>query len=169
MELYQGILSRRSIRKYVQKPISDEIIEKLLRAAMAAPSAGNCQPWRFIVLTDHKVMDRIPVFHPHAKMLEQAAAAIVVCWNKDEELADGYGIQDGSAAMQNILLAAHALGLGAVWLGIFPRQHRIENLRALLNLPENIMPLGIASLGYPDEKKEPSNRYDPAKIHYNKW
>ena len=169
MDLYQGILTRRSIRKYQARKISDEIIEKILRAAMAAPSAGNCQPWRSVVLTDHAIMDKIPEFHPHAKMLTEAAMAIVVCWNKEEELAEGYGIQDASAAMENILLAAHALGLGAVWLGIFPRQYRVQNLKQLLNLPKHIMPLGIACLGYPAEKKNPENRYDAEKIHYNKW
>jgi len=169
MELIQGILTRRSIRKFKKTPISEDIIEQVLRAAMAAPSAGNCQPWHFVVLRDHAVMDKIPEFHPHSKMLLQAAAAIVVCWDKNSELADGYGIQDASAATENILLAAHSLGLGAVWLGIFPRQHRVEKLKKLLNLPEHIIPLGVVAIGHPDEKKPPANRFDPQKVHFEKW
>ncbi|NOZ60354.1 MAG: nitroreductase family protein [Calditrichaeota bacterium] len=165
----QGILTRRSIRKFKKTPISEDIIEQVLRAAMAAPSAGNCQPWHFVVLRDHAVMDKIPEFHPHSKMLLQAAAAIVVCWDKNSELADGYGIQDASAATENILLAAHSLGLGAVWLGIFPRQHRVEKLKKLLNLPEHIIPLGVVAIGHPDEKKPPANRFDPQKVHFEKW
>ncbi len=169
MELMEAILTRRSIRKFKKEAISKELIEKLLRAAMAAPSAGNRQPWHFIVLTEHVVMDKIPEFHPHSKMLTQAAAAIVVCWDKNSELAEGYGIQDASAATENILLAAHASGLGAVWLGIFPREHRVESLKKLLGLPDHIMPLGVVALGYPAEEKPPEDRFDPAKIHFEKW
>jgi len=169
MDLMEAILTRRSIRQFKNQPVSKEIIEELLRAAMAAPSAGNRQPWHFVVLTDHNIMDKIPEFHPHSTMLVEAAAAIAVCWDKNSELADGYGIQDAAAATENILLAAHSFGLGAVWLGIFPRLHRVEKLKKLLNLPEHIMPLGVVAIGHPDEKKPPANRFDPQKVHFEKW
>jgi len=169
MELMDAIMSRRSIRNYAKKPLSEQDVQDLLKAAMAAPSAGNCQPWHFLVINDHAVMDKIPEFHPHAKMLHDASLAIAVCWDREKELADGYGIQDCAAAIENILLAAHAKGLGAVWLGIFPREQRINALKKLLGLPENIMPLSVVSIGYPAETKPPADRFDESKIHYNRW
>jgi len=102
-------------------------------------------------------------------MLKQASVAILVCLDKNLELADGYGIQDCSTATQNILLAAHAKGLGAVWLGIYPREHRVENMRKLLNLPDNITPLSLVSIGYPAEEKPPEDRFDSSRIHYERW
>ena len=169
MNTMDVILSRRSIRKYTDQQVSDEDINELLKAGMAAPSANNCQPWHFVVINDHQVMDRIPAFHPYSKMLKSASAAILVCIDKNLENADGYGIQDCSAATQNILLAAHANGLGAVWLGIYPREVRIEGVKKLLGIPRGIMPLSLISIGYPAEEKPPANRFDEARVHYNKW
>ena len=136
---------------------------------MAAPSANNCQPWHFVVLTEHKILDKIPNFHPYSKMLLEASVAILICIDKKLESADGYGIQDCSAATENILLAAHAKGLGAVWLGIYPREARVIGMRNLLKIPENILPLALISIGYPNESKRPANRFNEARVHYNKW
>lgn len=169
MELYEGILSRRSIRKYARKSVTEETIVEILKAGMAAPSAVNCQPWHFVVLTDHNVMDGIPDFHPYSKMITDAAAAILVCIDKNLEHGEGYGILDCSAATQNLLLAAHAKGLGAVWLGIYPREARIEGIKNLLQLPDFIVPLSLISVGYPAEEKPAADRYDAKKVHYNKW
>ena len=169
METIHAILSRRSIRKYTDKQVSREDVNDLLKAAMAAPSANNCQPWHFVVINDHQIMDRIPEFHPYSRMLKDASVAILVCIDKNLENADGYGIQDCSAATQNILLAAHAKGLGAVWLGIYPREVRIDGIKNLLEIPDGIMPLSLISIGYPAEEKPPANRFDKARIHYNKW
>ncbi|MBC8181673.1 nitroreductase family protein [candidate division KSB1 bacterium] len=165
----ETILTRRSIRKYTEQPVSEDDVNDLLKAGMAAPSANNCQPWHFIVINDHQLMDKIPEFHPYSRMLRQASTAILVCIDKNLENADGYGIQDCSAATQNILLAAHAKGLGAVWLGIYPRQVRINGIKELLKIPGDIVPLSLISIGYPKEEKPPVNRFNEARIHYNRW
>jgi nitroreductase len=163
------ILERRSIRKYLELPVSEGDIEKLLRAAMAAPSAGNQQPWEFILIKDRKIMAGITKFHPYSQMLNEAALAIVICADLDKEKHVGYWVQDCSAATENILIEAQHLGLGSVWLGIYPREDRVKGLKELLNLPERVMPLSIVSLGYPAVKKDPSDRYDKLRIHINKW
>ena len=163
------ILERRSIRKYSEEPVSDEDIEKLLKAAMAAPSAGNQQPWEFIVIKDKSVMNDITKVHPYSQMLKHAELAIVVCADLDKEKHHGYWPQDCAAATENILIEAQYLGLGAVWLGVYPREERVSGIKKLLNLPEKIMPLSIISIGYPAEKKEPADRYDPSRIHMNGW
>jgi nitroreductase len=169
MDTIETILTRRSIRKYTDEKVTKNDITDLLRAAMAAPSANNCMPWHFVVLKDHKIMDKIPQFHPYSKMLTEASAAILVCIDKKLESADGYGIQDCSAATQNILLAAHAKGLGAVWLGIYPRQMRVSRMRELLNIPETVLPLSLVAIGYANEKKMAANRFNEKRVHYNKW
>jgi nitroreductase len=171
MEAYEAILSRRSIRKFQDKQIEDELIERLIRVGMAAPSAHNEQPWHFVVIREREIIDAIPKFHPYAKMLAEAPAAIAVCvdHNLEKDPTAGYWIQDCSAAAQNILLAAHALGLGACWLGIHPREKRKEALRKLLHLPEPVEAFCVIALGYPAEAKTPSERYNPDRIHNDQW
>ncbi|MEZ5359333.1 MAG: nitroreductase family protein [Candidatus Zixiibacteriota bacterium] len=169
MEALEAILSRRSIRSYTDEAIPEEKIELMLRAAMAAPSANNHQPWEFVVITKREIIDAIPGFHPYSKMLLQAPLAILVCGDKTKVDHSGYLALDCSAATENLLLAAHALGIGAVWLGVYPRDDRMEGMIKLLRLPEHIVPLALISLGYPQKDKEPSNRFDPVKIHYDKW
>jgi nitroreductase len=165
----KAILERRSIRKYTDEPISDQDIKELLQAAMAAPSAGNQQPWEFIVVNDREILNKIPEVHPYSQMLKMAPLAIIVCGNMDKERHEGYWVQDCSAATENILIEAQYKGLGAVWLGVYPRKERIRGLKELFSLPENIIPLSIVSIGHPAESKEPSNRYDQSVIHINKW
>jgi len=169
MEALQAIMSRRSIRKYEQRPIDPETVEKLLRAAMAAPSAGNQQTWRFIVVTDRARLDRLSATSPYAGMLEHAPLAIVVLGDTENEKHRDYWVEDCSAAMENLLLAAHALGLGAVWLGYHPNDDRKERLRDEFGLPENIQPLGVASIGHPAEEKPPADRYNPDFVHTGTW
>jgi nitroreductase len=163
------IFERRSIRKYTSKDVSDESIKELLKAAMAAPSAGNQQPWDFIVLKDRTVLNEIPKIHPYAQMLKEAPVAIIVCGALEREKHVGYWIQDCAAAIENILIEAQFLNLGAVWLGVYPREDRVAGLKKLLGIPENFIPLAVISIGYPAESKEASQRYDEKKIHINKW
>lgn len=163
------IFERRSIRKYLPRPISEDDAEKLLRAAMAAPSAGNQQPWEFIVIRDKEKMDAITKIHPYSQMLKEAQLAIVVCADLDRESHQGYWVQDCAAATQNLMLEAQHLNIGSVWLGVYPREDRVEKIKELLGIPQRVIPLSIVSLGYPAETKKPSDRYDSSRIHLNKW
>jgi len=165
----ETILSRRSIRSYTEQPLNDTIYEHLLRAAMAAPSAHNQQPWEFVIIDDRKLLNRIPEFHPYSKMVPGAAAAILVCGRSKDLPAKELWPQDCAAATQNILLAATALGIGSVWLGVYPKETLMKGFRELLELPDDIVPFSLVSLGYPAETKDPSNRYDPARVHKNGW
>jgi len=169
MDVMDVILSRRSIRKYTSEEVSDDLVKELLEGGMSAPSAGNEQPWHFVVIRDRKILNEIPKFHPHSWMLKDASVAILVCGDLELEKHKGYWIQDCSAATENILIAVQGKGLGAVWLGIYPREDRVSGMRTLLGIPEHVVPFSLISIGYPAEKKPRANRYDDAKIHYNRW
>jgi nitroreductase len=136
---------------------------------MAAPSAENQQPWEFIVVTDKEILNNITKIHPYSQMLREAALVIIVCADLAKEINTGYWVQDCAAATENILIEAKYLGLGSVWLGVYPREERVTGIKKLFNLPEEVMPLSIVSIGYPAEEKEPSDRYDESRIHINKW
>jgi len=168
MDAMEAILTRRSIRKYTKQPVSDEVLKELLEAAMYAPSAGNRQPWCFVVINDRKILNEIPEYHPYAQMLKGAPVAILVCCDINLE-NKGFGVEDCSAATQNILLAAHAKGLGAVWLGVYPAEPTVTATKKLLNLPEHITPISLISIGYPAEQKPQPNRYRADRVHYNQW
>lgn len=165
----KDILARKSIRKYNSREISKEEIKKILEAAMAAPSAGNQQPWHFIVLTRRELLDAVPEFHQYAKMIKQAPCAILVCGDLKLEKYKDFWVQDCSAATQNILLEVTSLGLGAVWLGIYPREERIEGLKKLLNLPDEVIPFSLIPIGGTDEEMKETTRYNPERTHYNEW
>ena len=164
-----AIFQRRSIRKYTSQQVAEERIEQLLRAGMAAPSAGNEQPWEFVVIRDRAVLNEIPKFHAFSKMLPEAGCAIVVCGDLNRDQFNGFWVQDCSAAAQNILLMAQELGLGAVWLGVYPDLSRVQPLAKLLCLPQNIVPLCILSVGYPAENRGEIDRFDPDRIHKDRW
>ena len=166
METLEAIFTRRSIRRYTKEPISQEIIQKLLEAGMSAPSACDFQPWHLIVIDDRKTLDEIPSFHQHAAMLPETPLAILICGEPD---TSRYWQQDCAAASQNILLAAHALGLGAVWLGLYPREKRTQPMQKLLGIPENVTPLSLIAIGHPAEEKGSRERFQAGKAHYNKW
>jgi nitroreductase len=168
MEALEAIMTRRSIRKYTDKPVSDDTAKKLLEAAMAAPSAHNNQPWHFIVVRDKATMNKVQEYHQYSKMLEQAALAIVVCGDNTLQDTD-FWQHDCSAATENMLIAANALGLGAVWLGVHPSKQLIDDTRKLLGIPSHVTPLCIVSLGYPEEKKQPRQNYNPERVHNDKW
>ena len=167
----QFIFRRRSVRKYTDQPVNEETLNDLLEAAMAAPSAVAKDPWNFILVKKRATLNQLAEFMPNAQMLKQAPAAIFVCG--DIERAHGqlesYMLQDCSAAIQNILLAASALGLGSCWLGVHPRPERMEAVRKVFNLPEPIIPVSGISLGYPAEQPEPRTRFRPAYVHLETW
>jgi len=161
------IFNRRSIRKFTDQPIPEVELTRLLQAAMAAPSAMNAQPWEFVVVTDPAVLKELytsTLFSRH-----KAAAVIAVCGRSRTEKtrSDGqFWVQDCSAASENILLAATALGLGSVWVGVYPVTLFTTRVSQILNLPKNVIPLGMVYLGYPAEKKEPRTQYDETRVHW---
>lgn len=169
MNVLEAILSRRSIRKYNNRAVTYETLEELIKYAMYAPSAVNKQPWHFIIIDDRSILNKIMEFHPHAGMLENAPAAILICG--DEQLAHtpAYWPVDCAAATQNLLLAAHGMGLGAVWLGIYPREERINSMLNLFNLPKEVRPFSLISLGYSSEQYKTPNRFKKERIHRNIW
>lgn len=169
MDTIEAILSRRSIRKYTSEEVTDKQINMLLKAAMFAPSAVNKQPWHFVVFRNANTIKQIIEAHPNASMLTGASAAILVCYDEQLQHDAGYGPVDCAAAIQNILLAAHNLGLGAVWVGIYPRANRMEAVQHIFSLPEHVKGFAVVSLGYPAETKGEPNRFNPNRIHHEKW
>lgn len=167
----ENIHNRKSVRQFTSEPVSDEHIQTMLKAAMAAPSAVNYQPWRFVVVTERTELDAMAGVLPYAQMLKQAPLAIVVCgettWFDGNE--NPYWQQDCSAATQNLLLAAEALGLGAVWTGVYPDLERSSKLSALLQLPGNVQPLCAIPIGHHDGTTQPKDKWKPENIHYGKW
>lgn len=167
-----NIATRTSIRDYEDRPVEKEKVEKMLRAAMAAPTAMNKQPWHFIVADKREVIDRLADANPRAKMLRKAPLAIVVCGDMDKTI-EGNGrdfwIQDASAATENLLLAAHAMKLGAVWTGVYPAEDRTEAVKEVFDLPDNIIPLNIIAIGYPAESPMPKDKFKTENISYNSF
>lgn len=167
------IMTRASVRSYTGAAIADAQLERLVRAGMAAPTARNRQPWKFVVLNQREVLDGLGERLPYAKMLKQAPAAIVVCGDLKvafpEQPAQEYWVQDCSAATQNILLAAHALGLGAVWTGVYPIAERVADVRTELRLPENLMPLAVIVIGHPAGETLPKDKWKPENLHWNRF
>ena len=164
-----AILKRRSIRKYTGEPVPENALKDLLEAAMAAPSAGNEQPWHFIVIKDRAILDQIPRVHPYSQMIKQAPVAILVCGDLNLAAHGEMWVQDCAAATENLLIAVQARGLGAVWLGVYPREERMDGLRKLLRIPENVVPFSLIPVGYPAERKPPASRYKESRVHYNRW
>ncbi|MBD3225287.1 MAG: nitroreductase family protein [Caldithrix sp.] len=169
METLEAIRTRRSIRQYTDRPVPQEAVQNLLQAAMQAPSARNYQPWHFIVINDRQMLDTIAREHPYADMLQQAPLAIVLCGDLTLEKESGYLAVNNAAATQNILLAAHDLGLGAVWIGVYPRESRIAMVSKILHLPEHILPIALVAVGYAAESKSAVNRFKPERVRYNRW
>lgn len=167
----QFIFSRRSIRKYQDKEVGDQVINDLLEAAMAAPSAVKKDPWHFIVIRQRQTLDKMVAFMPNAQMLKQATAAFVVCGDitKAHDQQESYMLQDLSAAVENILLAANAMGIGTCWLGVHPRTDRMNNIRKLFKLPDNIIPMCGIAIGWPAEELKARTRFNPDVVHFEKW
>ncbi len=167
--MFDEILTRRSIRKYTDQALPDDAIEQILRAAMAAPSAGNEQPWHFVVITDKELLEKIPEVHEYSAMVPSAQAAILVCGEPALARHEEMWVQDCAAATENILLAINSLSLGGVWLGVYPREHRMRGLAELVDLPEGIVPFSLVPVGYPAETKPPGNRHQEERVHRNHW
>jgi nitroreductase len=169
MEAIDAILTRRSVRKYGGGMVSEADLKTILDCAMHAPSANHGMPWHFIVVRDRASLGEIAETNRWAAMAQQAALAIIVCGDEKLQVEKGFWMLDCSAAAQNILLAAHALGYGAVWTAVYPDEGLIAKVRGLFNMPENAVPLCIVPIGVPAEKIAPEARYDGARIHQDKW
>lgn len=169
MDAITAIKTRRSVRKFTGEVISEEQMKVVLEAAFAAPTAHNFQPWEFLVIRDEELLRIIADTHPYGKMAPGAGCAIIVCGNKDKQELMGFLVEDCSAAIENMLIAANSEGLGAVWCGIYPVDPLVKGFEKALDIPKHIIPIGMVVIGHPAEKKEPEYRYDPEKIHYNKW
>ena len=174
------IFSRKSVRSYTDQPVSDEQVETMLRAAMAAPTGMNVQPWRFVVVRDQAVKDKLA--GPRGGMIAQAPVVFVICGEttlmrkpfgqpdaEAVEVPNGNWTQDCSASTENLLLAAEALGLGAVWTAAHPYEDRVNLIREALGLPENVTPLCVVPCGYPAGDDQPKDKWKPENIHYDKW
>jgi len=165
--LIDTIFARRSIREYTAKGVSVEKITTLLEAGMAAPSASNLKPWHFVVVTDRERLDRLAESHPYGKMLFDAPLCIAVCG--DSSVSGRYWVQDCCAATENLLLAVTALGLGGVWLGVFPLEERVAVVRQVLDIPEPFIPLNLLYIGHPAEEKPARTQYDETRVHRDRW
>lgn len=168
-----AIYTRTSIRTYQpDHAVSRDTVEMLLRAAMSAPTAVNKQPWAFVVLDTREALDSLAEVLPYAKMLKHAPLAIVTCGDMNKAI-EGEGrdfwIQDVSAATENLLIAAHALGLGAVWTGVYPDHERVNAVQERLGMPTNIIPLSVVPVGYPEGEHQPKDKWNPDAVHFNRW
>lgn len=174
------IMSRKSVRSYTEQAIPAETVEVLLKAAMAAPTAMNVQPWRFVVVTDQEVKDKLA--GPRGGMIAKAPLVVVVCgestfmrkpWGQPDaepvEMENSFWYEDCAAATENLLLAAEALGLGAVWTACYPMPDRMVPTIAALGLPDNVKPFSIIPVGYPDGDNQPKDKWKPENVHYDRW
>jgi nitroreductase len=165
-----ALLGRRSIRKFTADPVSEEVLGQILEAGFAAPSAKNYRPWHFVTVSERPVLHQLAAAHPHGRMLAEAAAAIVVCGvPADAEGEREFWLLDGAAATENMLVAAHALGLGAVWLGIYARPERERAFREVLSIPPQVGILCAIALGRPAETKPPHQGLETGKLHRERW
>ncbi len=171
MDAMDCIFNRRSIRKFKPERLSYDVLERIVSAGMYAPSARNEQPWQFVIIDKREILDAIPEVHPHAAMLRDAPAAICVAADTRLDKCPGanYWIQDCAAATQNILLASYAEGLGACWLGTYPRQERMAGIRKLLEMPEAVIPFSVIALGYPAEAPGRPDRFLKGRVHCNSF
>lgn len=168
---YMSVINRVSVRRYASRPVTAEQVSAILHAAMSAPSGVNKQPWEFIVVDKPELLVQLADALPYAKMTADAPVAIVVCGNK-ERFLDGIDStlweQDLSASSENILLAAHAIGLGGVWTCIYPHEERINPVRSILNLPDTLVPFNLIPIGYPEKEHAPMDKWHPERIHQNR-
>lgn len=169
----EAIMTRSSVRSYTSQKVENDKVEILLKAAMAAPTAGNKQPWEFVVITEREILDSIPGIIKASQMAKKSQLAIAICGLPENSFPGNlseYWVQDCSAATENMLIAANAIGLGAVWCGAYPDSNgRVAQLQKLLNLPERIVPLNVVVIGYPDSPATIKNKWKPERVHYNRY
>ena len=165
------IKERKSVRNYTGTPISKDEVDKLLHAAMAAPAAINMKPWKFVVVTDKTVLEKLADGLPFAKMLPAAGTGIVVCAIPEEAALGSkeFAVLDCACASENILLAAESLGLGAVWTAIYPNKEIMDFVRNELNIPQQVIPLNLIPVGYPVDQEKAKDKYQAKNIYWNKW
>lgn len=163
----ESIFHRVSIRRYTEQMVEDEKLEKLMRAAMAAPSACNQQPWEFYIVTNKEKIQQLATATKYATPCKNAPVVIVPCFRKDSYVVQ-YAPIDMSASVENLLLEADALGLGAVWMGVCPQVDRMEVVGEMLGLPENLSAFALISVGYPAESRKQQDRYETARVHFVK-
>lgn len=169
-QILEVLVQQKSVGTFKDKPVGEEMVQLLLRAAGCAPSWGDGRPWHFVVLQDKKIITRIPEFHPESAVLLKCPLAIALFGEPQREGFPGSWPLDCAAAMQNILLQAQALSLGAVWLGVYPHERRMHALEALLEVPPHIRAFGVAAVGYSGEKPSPREEpFDPSRVHYGLW
>lgn len=159
------ILSRRSIRKYKENEVSDEMINEIVKAGMNAPAARNLKVSEYIIIKEKEVLKRIVEKNSHAHMLNEAPVGIVVCGKEASE----FWVQDLAASTENILLKATELGLGSCWIGIYPIDQKEKDMKEILNIPEDIRVFSLISIGYANEEKEMNNVFDKLRVHLNSW
>lgn len=170
METLRAIDTRRSIRKYTGASVATEVLNKMLKAAMQSPSAGDARPWHFVVIDDRQVLGDLEQRMPGTEMLAEATLGILVCGDPSLEEIPGFWPQDCSVATQHILLAAHDIGLGGCWIGLYPVEERTRATAEILGIPEGVIPFALCSIGYPNEDLPEEDRFDSEKVHHgNKW
>ncbi len=169
MDIFEAIFTRRSIRAFTDEAVSDADVKRMLEAAMVAPSAGNAQPWRFIVVRDKNTFASIADTNPYAAMAKQASVCIVVCADISAEKYPGYWQQDCAAALQNLMLAGRGLGIGTVWTGVYPDKGRSETFKQFFALPEQAEVLGIVVCGHPKQEFKARDNFDSSKVFTEKW
>jgi nitroreductase len=165
------IFGRRSVRVYSPGEVTERSVTKMLEAAMAAPSAMTKDPWRFVVVRHLQTLQKLSAALPGGKMLATAALAIVVCGDLDAALDRqlSYLLQDCSASIENLLLCAHALGLGACWVGVHPSEEAVHKVKTMLSLPTPVVPIAVIALGRPGEQPEPGTRFQSDYVHFEQW
>jgi nitroreductase len=169
MDALEAIRTRRSIRQYKKTRVKKELLEQILEAGMMAPSSGNGQPWQFLVLRDRKILEQIGKQFLYAAAAGQAPAAILICGEPELERYEGFWEQDCAAATQNMLLAAHALGLGSVWIGLDPRPQRLIDIRSVIEIPDHLVPFALLPVGYSAKTPPPKEAADLRRAHFDQW
>jgi nitroreductase len=169
MDVFQAMLARRSVRKFTEEPVSRADLEQVFRAAMAAANSGGQQPWRFIVVDDPALRDELASLKIARGPYYPSPQLIVVCGDVGSMKWKMHWLADCAAAIENMLLAAHAKGLGAVWQELYPYHERVAKVRELLGIPKTVYPMAVVSIGHPAERPAPVDRYDPAKVRWNHW
>ena len=169
MDALDLLLTRRTVRVFEPVPVPAADVERLLRVLMQSPSASDARPWQFVVVDRRGLLDELEAAMPHCEMLKTAPLGLLVCAEPAREKIPGFWPQDCAAAAENLLIAAHALGYGACWIGLHPVADREAAVRRVLGLPDGLVPFALVALGHPAEFPGREDRYDPSRVHRNGW